>query len=118
MSNDSLRVDETTRAINDLRNSLVNDQVSWNFDDDGFVCINGEVIESEYSVQTIRASLRGFKKKTSIGCDLWCFKTMSLMPDPILASLGSIITAIKKRIAPTYHMLINTMAIIPKKDRR
>ena len=68
-----------------------------------------------YTPEQIRRAVKKFKRKTSTGADHWTFTEILLMPDPVLTSLGELLSNMQHSGTPPLQMLTNIMATLPNK---
>lgn len=86
------------------------------------VCLNSLTISGDdqqqifgFTPEEIRTAAKSFKVKTSIGTDNWSFRKLLLMPGTVLQPLGVLLATIRHMAAPPLQMLLNMLAILPKK---
>ena len=68
-----------------------------------------------YPPEVIRSAAKRFKRKTSTGTDHWTFSEILLMPDPVLTSLGQLLSDIQHSGTPPLQMMQTILATLPKK---
>lgn len=76
---------------------------------------NNGTTKKIFSPEQIRRAAKKFKRKTSTGVDHWTFTEILLMPDPVLLSLGTLLSNIQHSGRPPLQNMTTIMATLPKK---
>ena len=72
--------------------------------------------KKEFTPEQIRKVATRFKRNTSTGTDHWKINDIILMPDPVLKTLGDLLSEIQHTAVPPLQMMNNIMATLPKKS--
>jgi len=78
--------------------------------------LNTVTLRKTFTPEQIRRAARSFKRGTATGADNWMLAEIPLMPNPVLQTLGGLLSDMQYQAIPPLQAFTNIMATLPKKD--